>query len=193
MSAPTPIEIRYNSGFGNEFATEAIAGALPVGRNSPQKAAFGLYAEQLSGTSFTTPRLLNKRSWLYRIRPSVTHKPFRQIENNLFKSSPFDETPATPNQLRWNPLPVPQDETDFVDGIVTIAGCGDLFAQSGLGVHVYRANKPMRERFFYNADGEMLIVPEMGRLGILTELGAIQIGAGEARQLRALQIRSAQI
>ena len=179
MSAPAPMEIRYNSGFGNEFATEAIAGALPVGRNSPQKAAFGLYAEQLSGTSFTTPRLLNKRSWLYRIRPSVTHKPFRQIENNLFKSSPFDETPATPNQLRWNPLPVPQDETDFVDGIVTIAGCGDLFAQSGLGVHIYRANKPMRERFFYNADGEMLIVPEIGRLGILTELGAIQIGAGE--------------
>ncbi|HZH33753.1 MAG TPA: homogentisate 1,2-dioxygenase [Pyrinomonadaceae bacterium] len=179
MSAPAPMEIRYNSGFGNEFATEAIAGALPVGRNSPQKAAFGLYAEQLSGTSFTTPRLLNKRSWLYRIRPSVTHKPFRQIENNLFKSSPFDETPATPNQLRWNPLPMPETETDFVDGIVTIAGCGDLFAQSGLGVHIYRANKPMRERFFYNADGEMLIVPEMGRLGILTELGAIQIGAGE--------------
>jgi homogentisate 1,2-dioxygenase len=116
MSAPAPIEYRYNSGFGNEFATEAIAGALPVGQNSPQKPAFGLYAEQFSGTSFTTPRLLNKRSWFYRIRPSVMHKPFRQSSNGLVRSTPFDEIPASPNQLRWNPLPMPEAETDFVDG-----------------------------------------------------------------------------
>ena len=190
MSAPAPSSIRYNSGFGNEFATEAIAGALPVGQNSPQKPAFGLYAEQFSGTSFTTPRLLNKRSWLYRIRPSVTHKPFRQLENNLFKSTPFDEITSTPNQLRWNPLPMPEEETDFADGIVTIAGCGDLFSQSGMGIHIYRANKSMRERFFYNADGEMLIVPEKGRLEILTECGIIEISAGEIAVIpRGLKFR----
>lgn len=190
MSAPAPIEIRYNSGFGNEFATEAVEGALPVGRNSPQKPAFGLYAEQFSGTSFTTPRLLNKRSWLYRIRPSVTHKPFLQIDHKLLRSTPFDETPVSPNQLRWNPLPMPESETDFVDGIVTIAGCGDSFAQNGMAVHIYRANKPMTTRFFYNADSEMLIVPEKGRLEILTELGILEIGAGEIAVLpRGLKFR----
>ncbi len=190
MSAPAPSSIQYISGFGNEFATEAIAGALPVGQNSPQKPAFGLYAEQFSGTSFTTPRLLNKRSWLYRMRPSVTHKPFRQIQNNLLKSTPFDETPVSPNQLRWNPLPMPDGATDFIDGLTTIAGCGDLFAQTGIAVHVFRANKPMTERFFYNADGEMLIVPEKGALQIFTELGVLEASAGEAIVLpRGLKFR----
>jgi homogentisate 1,2-dioxygenase len=178
---PTTIaeKLKYQSGFGNEFATEAVEGALPVGQNSPQKAPLGLYAEQFSGTAFTAPRLLNKRTWTYRIRPSVLHKPFRQIENKLLKSSPFDEVVTTPNQLRWNPLPVPEAETDFIDGLTTIAGNGDSFAQTGMAVHIYRANKSMRDRYFYNADGEMLIVPEKGRLGILTELGALRIGAGE--------------
>src|SRR5262249_3252740 len=100
----------YQSGFGNDFATEAIAGALPVGQNSPQKAPYGLYAEQFSGSPFTSPRAANRRTWTYRIRPSVTHKPFRQIPNGpkgLLRSSPFDETPITPNQLRWDPLPMP--------------------------------------------------------------------------------------
>ena len=190
MGAPAPLEFRYNSGFGNEFATEAIAGALPVGQNSPQKPAFGLYAEQFSGTSFTTPRLLNKRSWLYRIRPSVTHKPFRQISNNLLKSTPFDETPVSPNQLRWNPLPMPNGALDFIDGLTTIAGCGDLFAQNGIAVHIYRANKPMTERFFSNSDGEMLIVPEKGALRIFTELGVLEAGAGEVVVLpRGLKFR----
>ncbi|MDQ3800540.1 MAG: homogentisate 1,2-dioxygenase [Acidobacteriota bacterium] len=172
-------QFKYQSGFGNEFATEAVKGALPVGQNSPQRAPLGLYAEQFSGTAFTAPRLLNKRTWTYRIRPSVLHKPFRQIENKLLKSSPFDEVVTTPNQLRWNPLPIPETETDFVDGLTTIAGNGDSFAQTGMAVHIYRANKSMRDRYFYNADGEMLIVPEKGRLGILTELGALRIGAGE--------------
>jgi homogentisate 1,2-dioxygenase len=191
MSAPAPIEYRYNSGFGNEFATEAIAGALPVGRNSPQKPAFGLYAEQFSGTSFTTPRLLNKRTWTYRIRPSVTHIPFHPLEQqSLLRSTPFDEAEITPNQLRWNPLPLPDSETDFIDGLVTIAGCGDLFAQTGIAVHIYRANKPMSERFFYNADGEMMVVPEKGRLEILTELGVIAVEAGEVAVLpRGLKFR----
>jgi homogentisate 1,2-dioxygenase len=184
------MNLKYQTGFGNEFATEAVEGALPVGRNSPQKAPLGLYAEQFSGTAFTVPRDRNKRTWTYRIRPSVLHKPFRRIENKLFRSSPFDEVVTTPNQLRWNPLPVPDNPTDFVDGITTIAGNGDLFSQAGIGIHIYACNKGMGDRFFYNADGEMLIVPEMGRLGILTELGAIQVGPGSVAVLpRGLKFR----
>lgn len=184
------MDLKYQTGFGNEFATEAVEGALPVGMNSPQKAPLGLYAEQFSGTAFTAPRDRNKRTWTYRIRPSVLHKPFRQIENGLFRSTPFNDVVTTPNQLRWNPLPVPEKPTDFVDGITTIAGNGDLFSQSGIAVHIYACNKGMGDRFFYNADGEMLIVPETGRLGILTELGAIQVGPGSVVVLpRGLKFR----
>jgi homogentisate 1,2-dioxygenase len=172
------MKLKYQTGFGNEFATEAAPGALPAGQNSPQRAPLGLYAEQFSGTAFTAPRAANKRTWTYRIRPSVLHKPFRQIDNKLFRSTPFDEVPTTPNQLRWDPLPIPSTPTDFIDGITTIAGNGDSFAQTGMTVHIYACNKGMGERYFYNADGEMLIVPEMGRLGILTELGLLQIGPG---------------
>ncbi len=179
------MDLKYQTGFGNEFATEAVAGALPIGRNSPQKAPLGLYAEQLSGTAFTVPRSGNKRTWTYRIRPSVTHKPFVPFAGadtsapSLFRSSPFDEVVATPNQLRWDPLPVPDEPTDFVEGITSIAGNGDLFTQAGIAVHIYRCNRGMGNRYFYNADGEMLIVPELGRIGILTELGAMQVGPGE--------------
>ncbi|MBA2620249.1 MAG: homogentisate 1,2-dioxygenase [Acidobacteria bacterium] len=182
-------QFKYQSGFGNEFATEAVKCALPVGRNSPQKAPLGLYAEQFSGTSFTTPRLLNKRTWTYRIQPSVLHKPFRQIENNLFTSK-FDEIVTTPNQLRWNPQPLPQTETDFIDGIVTMAGCGDSFSQTGLGIHIFACNKNMTDRFFYNADGEMLVVAEKNRVRFLTELGTVEIGSGEICVLpRGLKFR----
>ncbi|MBA2379681.1 MAG: homogentisate 1,2-dioxygenase [Blastocatellia bacterium] len=173
------MDLKYQTGFGNEFATEAIEGALPVGRNSPQRAPLGLYAEQFSGTAFTVPRTGNKRTWTYRIRPSVIHKPFEQIDARAFRSAPFDEVPTTPNQLRWDPLPIPEETTDFIEGITTIAGNGDVFGQTGIAIHIYACNKGMDRRYFYNADGEMLIVPEMGRLGILTELGAIQIGSGE--------------
>ena len=171
---------KYQTGFGNEFATEAVAGALPVGRNSPQRAPLGLYAEQFSGTAFTVPRVHNKRTWTYRIRPSVLHSPFTQIDNGMFRSSPFDEVVTTPNQLRWDPLPIPSDPTDFIDGITTIAGNGDLFGQSGIAVHIYAFNKGMGNRYFYNADAEMLILPEKGRIGFFTELGYLQAGAGEA-------------
>jgi len=170
---------KYQTGFGNEFATEAVEGALPVGRNSPQKAPLGLYAEQFSGTAFTVPRVHNKRTWTYRIRPSVLHKPFKQIDSKLFRSTPFDEVVTTPNQLRWDPLPVPDESTDFVDGVTSIAGNGDLFSQTGIGIHIYRCNRDMENRFFYNADGEMLIVPEMGGLTIFTELGVLEVVAGE--------------
>src|SRR5258708_25982105 len=184
------MKLTYQTGFGNEFATEAAPGALPVGQNSPQKAPLGLYAEQFSGTAFTAPRASNKRTWTYRIRPSVLHKPFKQIDSKLFTSTPFDEIVTTPNQLRWDPLAVPSEPTDFIDGITTIAGNGDSFSQMGMAVHIYAFTHGMGERYFYNADGEMLIVPEMGRLGILTELGLIQVGPGSVAVIpRGLKFR----
>src|ERR1700744_5907768 len=111
--------LQYQSGFGNEFATESVAGALPKGQNAPQKSALGLYTEQFSGTPFTAPRGCNRRTWTYRIRPSVTHKPFEEISAGLVRSGPFNEVPTPPSQFRWNPLPIPEQPTDFVDGIVT--------------------------------------------------------------------------
>jgi homogentisate 1,2-dioxygenase len=171
--------LQYQTGWGNEFATEAIAGVLPEGQNSPQRAAFGLYAEQFSGTAFTAPRATNRRTWTYRIRPSVTHKPFRQISNRLLRSGPFDEVPPTPNQLRWDPLPRPSEPADFVEGLVTMAGAGSPAAQSGAGIHIYTATASMRNRFFYNADGEMLVAPQQGRLHVYTELGVLEVTPGE--------------
>ncbi|MEP7271454.1 MAG: homogentisate 1,2-dioxygenase [Acidobacteriota bacterium] len=180
----------YQSGFGNEFATEALTGALPQGQNSPQRPPFGLYAEQLSGTSFTTARAQNRRSWLYRIRPSVLHDPFTQMPDSHWKSAPFDEVLVSPNQLRWDPLPIPDEPTDFVDGMTTIAGNGNVASQFGLGIHIYAANESMRDRFIYNADGEMLIVPEQGSLRLATELGQIDIAPGELALLpRGLRFR----
>jgi homogentisate 1,2-dioxygenase len=169
----------YQSGFGNEFATEAVANALPKGQNSPQKHPLGLYTEQLSGTPFTAPRATNRRTWTYRIRPSVTHKPFDEIPHRLIRSGPFDEVPTTPNQLRWDPLPMPSEPTDFVDGIVTLAGNGDPAMQTGAGIHFYAANRSMQDRFFYDADGELLIVPQVGSLRVHTELGILQTSPGE--------------
>jgi homogentisate 1,2-dioxygenase len=179
----------YQSGFGNEFATEAVEGALPIGRNSPQKAPLGLYAEQFSGTAFTVPRVFNKRSWTYRIRPSVMHQPFEQIENGNWLSD-FDELPATPNQLRWNALAMPTEAKDFIEGMNSIAGNGSVFSQSGISVHIYACNKDMTDKFFYNSDGEMLVVAEKNRVRFLTELGIIEIGAGEIAVLpRGLKFR----
>jgi homogentisate 1,2-dioxygenase len=163
----------YQSGFGNEFATESLPGALPVGRNSPQKCPYGLYAEQLTGSAFTALRGDNKRSWLYRIRPTAMHQPFIAINSGRFTSD-FNSAPTPPNQLRWNPLTMPSVPTDFIDGIVTYAGNGDPHAQSGCGIHLYAANRSMKQRAFYNADGEMLIVPQLGRLRFVTEHGVIE-------------------
>ncbi len=167
------LPLSYQSGFGNEFATEALPGALPVGRNSPQRCPYGLYAEQLSGTSFTAPRADNRRSWLYRIRPSAMHAPFVQIDAGRILSH-FNTPPATPNQLRWNPLPMPEQPTDFVQALETMAGNGEPQAQSGAAVHLYAANRSMLERVFYNADGELLVVPQQGRHRFVTELGVIE-------------------
>ncbi len=171
----------YMTGFGNEFATEAIAGTLPEGQNSPQKVAHGLYAEQINGTAFTAPRTDNRRSWLYRIRPSVQHRPFVPLdpEHLTWSGSPFNDEPANPNQMRWSPLKIPAKATDFIDGIVTMAGGGDSFSWAGLAVHLYIANRSMKKKYFYNADGEMLIVPQEGRLLLRTEMGHIEINPGK--------------
>ncbi len=164
----------YQSGFGNEFATEALPGALPVGRNSPQRAPYGLYAEQLSGTAFTAPRHVNRRSWLYRIRPAALHGAFAPYAHPYFHSD-FGHGPVTPEQLRWSPRPMPATPTDFIDGLFTMAGNGGPESQAGLGIHVYAANQSMERRYFYDADGELLIVPQLGRLRIATEMGVLDV------------------
>jgi homogentisate 1,2-dioxygenase len=183
-------DLRYQSGFGNEFATEAVAGALPVGQNSPQRAPLGLYTEQFSGMPFTAPRATQRRTWTYRIRPSVTHKPYEEIDARLIRSGPFDEVPTPPNQLRWDPIPIPAEPTDFVDGIITLGGNGDPALQVGVAIHIYAANRSMQDRFFYNADGEMLLVPQLGKLLIRTELGILHVAPGEICVLpRGLKFR----
>ena len=163
-------------GFANHFATEAVPGALPIGRNSPQKVPFGLYAEQLSGTAFTAPRHENRRSWLYRLRPSAAHPAFVLRERpSLVRSGPFDETSTSPNRLRWDPPVMPAEPTDFVDGLATFGGNGESGATAGIGIHLYTANIAMAGRVFMNADGELLIVPQHGRLTIETEMGVLDV------------------
>ena len=145
----------YIPGFGNHVSTTAIADALPIGRNSPQKVPFGLYAEQLSGTAFTAPRAENRRSWLYRLRPSANHASFQPYPGaRLLRSAPFVEASPSPNRLRWNPLPIPAEPTDFVDGLVSYGGNGDVGAAAGVGIHLYAANRSMIDRVFFSADGE---------------------------------------
>jgi homogentisate 1,2-dioxygenase len=174
------VQDAYMTGFGNHFATEAVAGALPQGRNSPQHVPFGLYAEQLSGTAFTAPRAENRRSWLYRLRPTANHPPFAPYATpTLQRGGPFEEVPPTPNRLRWNPMPFPEEPTDFVDGIVTYCGAGDPSGGQGLAIHVYSANRGMARRAFTNADGELLIVPQQGRLSIRTEMGMLDVGPNQ--------------
>ncbi len=164
----------YQSGFGNEFATQAVPDTLPIGRNSPQAVAHGLYAEQLTGTAFTAPRSENRRSWLYRIRPTAMHGTFAPYPQSRFHNL-FGHEPVTPDQLRWDPLPMPQAPTDFVDGLYTMAGNGGPAGQTGIGIHLYAANTSMQGRWFYNADGELLIVPQHGGLHIATELGVLEV------------------
>lgn len=169
---PSEGEPRYQSGFGNELASEALPGALPAGQNSPQRAPYGLYAEQLSGTAFTAPRGANRRSWLYRIRPAAMHGTFERLDSGLLVGG-FEDVPTPPSQLRWNPPPIPSQPTDFLEGLVTLAGNGSPAAQRGAAVHVYAANRSMVDRFFYDADGELLVVLQQGGLRIWTELGVI--------------------
>ena len=166
--------MQYQTGFANHFATEALAGALPQGRNSPQRCAYGLYAEQFSGTAFTAPRHANRRSWLYRIRPAAVHGEFASSSDGAFTNR-FDEIAPSPNPLRWSPLPIPGQPTDFIAGVRTIGGNGSPESQTGCSINWYVANRSMTDRFFYDADAELLIVPQQGRLRVATELGLIEV------------------
>ncbi|WP_326591878.1 homogentisate 1,2-dioxygenase [Streptomyces sp. NBC_01294] len=171
--------LEYLTGFGNEHSSQAVPGALPIGRNSPQRAPLGLYAEQLSGSAFTEPRSGNRRSWLYRIRPSAAHPPFTRIDNGALRTAPFTEAPADPNRLRWNPLPDPAPGTDFLSGLWTLGGNGDATQRAGMAVHLYAANASMTDRVFSDSDGELLIVPERGGLLLRTELGLLAARPGD--------------
>ena len=169
----------YQSGFGNEFATEAVAGALPQGRNSPQRAPFQLYAELISGTAFTAPRAENRRTWVYRRQPSVVTGAFQPCEQRWWLSGAQAGVALPPEPLRWSPFEIPAEPADFIDGIRTIAANGDVEAQTGVAAHIYLCNRNMDRRALVNADGEMLLVPQQGRLVIRTELGVLEVKPGE--------------
>jgi len=169
------MSLRYQSGFGNTFSTEAARGALPRTQNSPQRPPRGLNPEVLSGSAFTAPRAENLSSWLYKLRPSAMHPPYRRRANGLVRSGPFNEVETPPARLRWDPLPLPSRPTDFIDGLSTMAGSGDPAMLTGVAVHVYRANKSMTDRYFACIDGELMLVPQVGSLLVFSELGKLEI------------------
>ncbi|ATQ55088.1 homogentisate 1,2-dioxygenase [Paracoccus yeei] len=173
----------YMPGFGNDFETEALPGALPQGQNSPQKCAYGLYAEQLSGTAFTAPRGKNERTWCYRIRPSVHHTGrFKPVDVPYWKTAP-NILPHDPNrqnimslgQYRWDPIPVPDQDLTWITGMRTITTAGDVNIQVGMASHVYLVTRSMQDEYFFSADSELLIVPQEGKLRFCTELGVIDL------------------
>jgi homogentisate 1,2-dioxygenase len=170
---------KYHSGFGSHHESEALPGALPVGQNSPQSTPFGLYAEQLSGSAFTAPRASNLRSWLYRLRPSAMHGAFQRIDDGAFRTAPCLEAECPPDRLRWAPPPIPTQPTDFIAGLATVASCGDARARQGAGIHTYCANRSMQGRVFQNSDGEMLLVPQLGTIELVTEFGRLTAAPGE--------------
>ncbi len=182
---PLSMQTRYQSGFGNEFATEAVAGALPQGRNSPQRAPLALYPELLSGTAFTAPRAENRRSWLYRRQPSVVAGRYELMPASAWRTggataaSEPPVPPLPPEPLRWAPFPITDTAADFIDGMHTLAANGSAEAQVGLAAHVYLATRSMARRAFVNADGEMLVVPQQGRLTLVTEMGVLDVEPGE--------------
>jgi homogentisate 1,2-dioxygenase len=185
-------ELQYQSGFGNQFVSEAVPGTLPVGRNSPQKVARGLYAELLSGSAFTAPRVDNRRTWMYRRQPSVVvgGTAYEPYPHATWKTGAAMGIQTPPNPLRWHPVPVPTDRPlDFIDGLHTVAVNGDADAQTGVAAHLVLCNTSM-QRAFVNADGEMLIVPQQGALTIQTELGWLHVRPGEVALLpRGLALR----
>ncbi len=166
------------SGFSSHFESEAIASALPTGRNSPQRPAFGLYTEQVSGTAFTAPRHDNRRSWLYRMRPTADHRPFERYSGARLFAAPADERPLAPDRLRWDPPGDLPADTDFVDGLVIMLHARVPEELEGCAVHLYRASRSMERRVFVDADGELLIIPQQGALTIRTELGVIEVAPG---------------
>ena len=175
------MELEYQSGFGNDFETEALSGALPQGQNSPQRCAFGLYAEQLSGSAFTAPRGQNERSWLYRIRPSVLHTTrFEGVEFARWASAPQRESSALPlGQYRWDPIPQAPPNTSFAAGVNTMTTAGDVQTHTGMAAHIYDFNTNDPDTYMCVADGELLFVPQQGSLAIFTELGRMHVAPGE--------------
>jgi homogentisate 1,2-dioxygenase len=170
--------LRYMTGFGGHFESEAVDGALPKGRNSPQRPAYGLYAEQLSGSPFTAPRQENRRSWLYRMRPTADHRPFSRYEGATLFAPGTVREPLAPNRLRWDPPADLPADGDFIDGMVTMLANRDPADLEGVAVHLYRASTSMNRRVFVDADGELLILPQLGTLQIVTELGRMELAPG---------------
>ncbi|KAF9161373.1 hypothetical protein DFQ26_004623 [Actinomortierella ambigua] len=173
---------KYHAGFGNTFVSEALPDALPKAQNTPQEVPYGLYAEMLSGTAFTVDRDNNKSSWFYRIRPSPCHTPYKPFakKTELVGNYQDDKNVAvTPNQLRWSPFDIPSEPTDFVEGLHSIAGAGDVGVKHGMAILIYVANKDMADTAFYNSDGDFLIVPQQGRLDITTEFGKMMVHPNE--------------
>jgi homogentisate 1,2-dioxygenase len=172
--------VRYNSGFGNGFETEALPGALPVGRNSPQRCAYGLYAEQISGSAFTAPRATNERSWLYRIRPTLQHwGRMEKCDTGDWRTAPCVEVELPPAPMRWSPIVADGKPASFIEGIHTITTAGDAGAMAGMAAHIYCATRSMHQEYFYNADGELLIVPQQGRIRVHTEFGIMDLEPAE--------------
>jgi len=169
--------LNYQSGFGNYFESESVTGALPIGRNSPQQPPFGLHAEQISGTSFLAPRSENLRSWLYRRLPSVCQGPMERLSLQELEFENLD-LQSDPNPTRWNPIDVPHQPTDFIESWVPHAASGAPTSQRGCLMAHYAVTASMN-RYFYDADGELLIIPEKGTLKVQTEMGQLTVGPGE--------------
>ncbi len=172
--------MEYQSGFGNEFASEAVSGALPIGQNSPQRPPLGLYTEQISGTPFTAPRASARRSWTYRIRPSARHAPFEPVQLAPdWRTAPLVDGLTTPAQSRWSPAPLPAAPTDFLDGLRTLCAGGSAELQIGCSIHIYTATRSMSGRYLADHDAELLILPQEGGLHLRTEMGRLDVNPGE--------------
>lgn len=165
-------------GFGNVHTSEALPGALPPAQNTPRHAPYGLHAELVSGTAFTAPRAENSRVWLYRLRPSAQQREYRPLAHPTLGSD-FEHAAPLANLSGFEPLPLPSAPTDFVDGLYTLGGAGSARLRRGYAVHLYAANRSMEDRAFYDADGDLLLLPELGALTLLTELGALEVKPGE--------------
>lgn len=165
-------------GFGNAHQGEALEGALPLHQNTPRRAPYGLYPEQINGTGFTARRQQNLRTWLYRVRPSAQHTPFARLEHATF-SPDWEDAPVDANLSGHRPRPIPEEPTDFVDGLATYGGAGDPALRRGFAVHLYVANRSMEHRAFYDADGDLLIIPQQGGLALQTELGVLDVAPGQ--------------
>ena len=175
----TATALHYQTGFGNEYASEAVPGALPQGRNSPQRAPLALYPELLSGTAFTAPRHENRRSWMYRRQPSVVSGRYAAYQQAFWRTGGDSRSALAPEPMRWSPFPIDATDADFIDGLRTLAANGDAEAQTGIAAHVYLATRSMQRRALVNADGEMLLVPQQGRLRLVTEMGVLEVAPGE--------------